>query len=463
MAKPMDNKLLKRLALVVGAILVLANCNIILQSLGSYAYYKDFAYDYISAKAVLNRDDPYLNADLLTRRYLPESPVTTPDHSSSHTPLSILLVTPLAALLSYRQAAIAWCLVELGVLLLSACVFWRMVYARSGSPLWGLTTLTSFLFLGWGPVREELGNGQWTLILLFLLLACWLALRSGRFVAGGLALGAALSIKLCGGPILIYLAIEKKWRTVLAALFTMVIGNAAAALAIGWPAVMNYYLNVGASVSYHYRTAGHNFAIWTLGWRVFEGSLTQTSFGFSASPLFDHPQFAKPFSLVVWLTVLFVGLALAKQLKDQERSVGIMIYLTILLNPVTWTYHIPMAALPLWMTFSALKQLSFPRRETMLSIILFTIPSLPFSTIFAVQRSLGALDDSTPSGVRIPFSAGMLSLAPAAALLGLIAMLYWLTRLQERNNEARTTPPTHKSAHSLLSIFRSEPSTGYKK
>src|SRR5262249_38147649 len=150
---------------------------------------------YISAKACLNREDPYINAQTLTRRYLSESPITTPDHSSSHTPLSIVMVMPLAVAFTYRHAAIAWCLIEIAIVLFCAVVFWRVLYGRTGWELSKLAALTSLLFLGWGPVKDEIGNGQWTILLLALLLLCWLALRAERSILCGLALGAALAIK----------------------------------------------------------------------------------------------------------------------------------------------------------------------------------------------------------------------------------------------------------------------------
>src|SRR5262249_1392570 len=225
-----------------------------------------------------------------------------------------------------------------------------------------------------------------------------------------------------------------------------------------------YYLHIGSSVTYQYRTAGHNYAVWTLGWRIFEGSLNETAFGFSAPPLFNLPQLAKPISTILWCASLSAGLALAQRLPDRDKSFGILIYLTLLLNPVSWTYHIPMAIIPLWMTFAMLKERSFPRRETLVGVLLFTILSLPFSTILAIQQSLGRVDRSVYTGIRISFSVGMLSMLPAVALLGLGALLYHLTRFQDRCNEAQTTSPTNIPTRSPLSIFfQSKPSTPGRK
>jgi len=438
---------IKWIALAVGTLLAFTNLRTIRQSLDvPYAYFKDFTYDYISAKASLNGEDPYVDAQTLTRRHLAESPVTIPDHPSSHTPVSISLVAPLAAILTYRQAAIAWCLIELLLIACCAFLFWQENGERKGWRLWMPVAVTSFLFLGWGPVKDEIGNGQWTIVLLALLMVCQRALRTGRSALGGVALGAAMAVKLSGAPILIFLTMRKRWRAVGWATFTAALCNLLAAGFIGWPAMMQYYLRIGAEVTHIYRAAGHNYALWTLGWRVFEGSLAHSVIGFSAPPLFNAPQLARPASIAVCGLVLLVGLWLARQLDDREEAYGILIHLTLLLNPVSWTYHIPLTIIPLSMTYALLKRQSFPRKETIFCILLLTIISLPFSAILAMQQSFGAADSGVAAGVRISFPVGMLSLAPAASLAGLTVLLYHLTQRQDRSSGAQTAPPEHRPA-----------------
>ncbi|MFN0085659.1 MAG: glycosyltransferase 87 family protein [Blastocatellia bacterium] len=420
--------MLRWIGLLLGLLLAFANLRLIGQSLQApYTYYKDFSYDYISARAALAGEDPYLDARRLTRRHLPESPIDIEDHPSSHTPLSISLIVPLAAWLSYSKAAIAWCLLEIGAILGCALLFWRARLERRGRPMVAGALLATLLFLAWGPVKDDLGNGQWTMLLLLLLLAAWIFLRQGRERLGGLALGLALAVKLSGGPILLFLLLRRRWRAAATALLTALGGNLLAGLVIGWPALANYYLHIGSYVTDYYRMAGHNYSLWTTGWRVFEGSLRHAPFGFSAPALVSLPSLARPVSIAVCLAAAGIGLRAAYRRGERDEAFGLLIYLTLLLNPVSWTYHIPLTILPLWMTFDHLRRRSFPRRETMLAVILFTIVSLPFATILGIQQTFGVEDASVAAGVRISFGAGLLSLLPAAGLIGLGLLLCRLT------------------------------------
>ena len=426
---------LRRIGLLLGLLLAVANLRLIGQSLQApYTYSKDFSYDDISARAVLAGEDPYVDAQTLTRRHLAESPIDTPDHPSSHTPLSISLIVPLAALLPYSKAAIAWCLLEIGMILGSAILFRRTYLGRRGWAMLPGAMLTTLLFLAWGPVKDELGNGQWTMLLLLLLLAAWLFLREGRERLGGLALGLALAIKLSGAPILVFLLLRRQWRAAATAALTALGGNLLAGMVIGWPALLNYYLHIGSYVTQYYRMAGHNYSLWTTGWRLFEGSLRHAPFGFSAPALVSLPALARPASIAICLAAAGIGLRAAYRRRERDEAFGLLIYLTLLLNPVSWTYHIPLTILPLWMTFENLRRQAFPRRETMVAIILFTIVSLPFAAILGIQQAFGIEDATVAAGVRISFAVGLLSLLPAAGLIGLGLLLCRLTPPQDRHS-----------------------------
>ena len=433
---PRRSSALRWIGLLLGLFLAVSNLRLIGQSLQApYTYYKDFSYDYISARAVLAGDDPYADAQTLTRRHLAESPVDIPDHPSSHTPLSIVLVAPLAATLAYPEAAVVWCLLEAALILASALLVGRFHLARRGGALWLGALATTLLFFAWGPVKDELGNGQWTMLLLLLLLGAWLALRAGREGLGGLALGLALAVKLSGGPILLFLLLQRRWRAAGTALAAALGGNLLAGLAMGFPALLKYYLQIGSYVTHYYRMAGHNYSLWTTGWRLFEGSLRHAPFGFSAPPLASLPALARPTSIAICLLVAAVGLRAAWRRREQDASFGLLLYLTLLLNPVSWTYHIPLTILPLGLTFAELRARAFPRRETMLAVILFSVVSLPFAAILGLQGGFGTQDPGVAAGLRISFAVGLLSLLPALALGGLAALLCRLTPPRDRDTE----------------------------
>ena len=247
----------------------------------------------------------------------------------------------------------------------------------------------------------------------------------------------SLAIKLSGGPVLLFLLLQRRWRAVAAAVGTAAAGNLLAAMAMGWTALLTYYLKIGSYVTNYYRTAGHNYALWTTGFRVFEGSLRYTAFGFSAPPLLAAPALARPASMLCCLVALGIGLAeCARMLRAEKRdeAFGLALYLTVLLNPVAWTYHMPLTVLPLGLTFLHLQRRGFPRRETILGVLFFSIVSLPFASIVGLQERFGVSDPTVASGMRISFAVGMLSLLPAAGLIGLGALLARLSRLPDTDS-----------------------------
>src|SRR5262245_10385641 len=176
-------------------------------------YVKDFAQEYLMAKAILSGVNPYLPVPELARIWLPESDYHTIKHPSLHPPIAGLLCLPLG-LLSYRQASLIWLAFELICLTAAILLILRWL-SQPMKPLFVVTAL--FLALGFTPVMYELKYGQLNACMLVLLIGSWLTLRSGKEWTGGTLLGAVIALKWIAWPIILFLMLRRRWKSVIAA------------------------------------------------------------------------------------------------------------------------------------------------------------------------------------------------------------------------------------------------------
>ena len=123
---------------------------------------KDFGQEYILARAILDRVDPYKPVQQLAARYVTVAGNFVKGHPTPHPPTVGLLALPLG-LFSYPVAARVWFGFEL------MCLVAALVLLMRGAnvPLRLSTVpLVALALVGWPPMTLELGLGQ-------LMLRCW--------------------------------------------------------------------------------------------------------------------------------------------------------------------------------------------------------------------------------------------------------------------------------------------------
>ena len=128
---------------------------------------------------------------------------------------------------------------------------------------------------------------------------------------------------------------------------TIAIANVAAAMLIGFDRMAHYYLKIGSSVSEFHQAYYFNFSLWTIGWRIFDGTGSQVLGGVNAPPLFNAPAIAPFISIAISFAMLICGLAFAFQARCLDTSFGILICLMILVSPVAWDHYLIPALIPL--------------------------------------------------------------------------------------------------------------------
>lgn len=405
----------------IATVMGIANVRMWWQSFCSpYIYQKDFIQEFLISQSVLGGVDPYLSVQMLADRFMGPLPMLLMAHPTPHPPPVVLLCLPLGWI-SYEHAAIVWFFFELICLSVSIALLLRWL----GVKKWvSYASLSALLILVWPPITSELVIGQLTALLLVLLVGAWQALRSGNDIQGGILIGSAIAVKFFPWPIIIFLMLRKNWRAVSAAVTTVAVANIAASTLIGFDRTAQYYLKTGLSVSQIYHASIGNFSLWTIGWRMFDGTSLHDWIGTGATapPLFSAPAIAPYISIVIPFAMLISGCIFAFQARNLDTSFGIMICLMILVSPIAWTYFLLLALIPFGIVVRNLYSLDWPRNETNIAICI----GITF-IITSPQVWKPLLNGNRIAEGLVP-TVSLLSLLPAMGLLGLL----WILRRQDR-------------------------------
>ena len=382
---------------------------------GLEIYKKDFIQEYLMGKAILSGVSPYLSVVELAARWLPEAGYDRLRHPTPHPPLVGLLGVPFA-LLEYRAATVVW----LGIELLCVGVSIALLARWWGRPL-GVrgTALILLGLLGWVPLVEGLWFGQLTTLLFLLLLLAWGALRREADGLGGALLGLIFAIKLAAWPMLLFLALRRRWRAAAAAGVVIALTHGLAAAVLGIEVVRDYYLEVGPQVAALYRGHDTNYSLTTLGTRLFEG------FGnnFRVAPLYASPALARLATLLVSGAALSAGMWAALRARSFDTAFGLLVGLGVLLSPIAWTHYLLVILLPAAILLRRMltEGASKRRWRALFAMMLaISIAGAGYSSLaqrFAVDGGPGELPVA-------PFVAGMATLFPLFGLLGVLALLW---------------------------------------
>ncbi|MFN0085440.1 MAG: glycosyltransferase family 87 protein [Blastocatellia bacterium] len=378
-------------------------------------YHKDFISPYLMARAILSGVNPYLPLNDLAAIFIPQANCDHFAHPTPHPPLVGLLGIPLG-LLSYERAAIVWFGLELAFVGISIALLARWWGGRLGM---GSFALLFLIAMGWVPLVEDLWLGQLTTLLFMLLLLSWQALREGREGLGGALLGAIFALKLTAWPLLLFFAIRLRWRAVFAAGGMILLIHGLAAAILGVDSIRDYYLHVGPRVAAIYRGHDTNYSAWTLGVRLFEG------FGnnFRVSPLLASPLLAKLATPLAPAALLLAGLWAAHRAKSFDTAFGLLVGVGILVSPIAWTHYLTVSPIPAAILLRRMLEAEAPKGRVYLMFGLIAALSIAGAGYSTFARQFGSPVDSGALPL-VPFAAGMLTMIPLAALIGMLVLLW---------------------------------------
>ena len=190
---------------------------------------------------------------------------------------------------------------------------------------------------------------------------------------------------------------------------------------MGIDRMTQYYLKVGQSVSQTFHSSIGNFSLWTIGWRMFDGTSLQHWGGSNAPPIFTAPGLALFISIAIPFSLLIFGFIFAFKARTIDTSFGILICVMILFSPTAWSYYLILTLIPLVIVFRNLSSLNWPRKETNIAIFI----GITFS--FSARQLMPLLTGNRiPDGLvpAVSFVVALLSLLPAVGLLGLLWLVW---------------------------------------
>lgn len=160
-------------------------------------------------------------------------------------PAFAVLISPLG-LLPYEAYVLIWYALSLTAAVVGLLLYFRLVTGRYW-PEDPCVLLPPVVLIA-GLVWEELHNGQQHLLILAMLaFAAWASWRKWLWcIPAGLAVGLAISIKAFPAPLVLFLALLRRWRVALwglagAAVWTLLVPGAVRGLERNWRETTEWY------------------------------------------------------------------------------------------------------------------------------------------------------------------------------------------------------------------------------
>jgi hypothetical protein len=327
----------------------------------------DFSSYYAAALAL--RGDPHANiysAAVMAHAAAAGHVQVQPPLPYTYPPLFAILLTPLT-LLPFRVAARVWMVVNAGLwvgctLLLAAEV--RRILARALAPalptlpattdatpaaagwrallepVWLVSlAISALVCLSFAPAQQTLLTGQVDLLVLLPLALVPRLLRHGRERWSGALIAGAAMLKFTPIVLLLYFALRRRWRALVASLAALV-ALAVASIAVVGPGVFLNSLTQALRTGTHDTALGHNEAL-------FASVLQQVR---ATAPAWEAPAHVVALALLAALAVA-TGLAIARAGRgadggsdDGGERGGLLAYCMalcglLLFAPTAWVHH----------------------------------------------------------------------------------------------------------------------------
>jgi hypothetical protein len=384
------------------------------------SYLKDFLAPYVMARAALTGTNPYLPLDELAKRFAGQLGWVVFPHPSPHPPPVAIIFMPLA-LFDYATAAEVW--LGLGLTFVGIAIYLIAREMGTRLPVWGVVAIVIGSLTG-APIYEDLIWGNLNSILLLLLVGAWINLRSKRSLVGGTLLGCALLLKPFPWPLALLLLLLRDWRAVLGSAVTVVVGYIASMLILGPALLMDYVVQILPDEDLIYRASSMNVSLWSVGWRVFDGTGLVLSgqvlqAQIVAPPAFHSPGMAPIVAAGVPILILLISCRLAMRMQSFDAAYALMICTSILVSPIAWDHYLVLTVIPIALVAGYLAKKDFPSRETNLAllggILLFiSMPMWDMLTFLVIGEAR-----STNLNGSVPFGAALLTFGPTVAVLSL--------------------------------------------
>jgi hypothetical protein len=284
--------------------------------------------------------------------------------------------------------------------------------------------LAVLLVAGWQPVLASVRDGQVSVLIGALIVVSWSALRSGRQVRGGIALGAATALKFYPALLLLPLLLGRHFTAARWMALTCAAAAAAASLVAG-PGAWLAYAQAAQSVMDGFSRSADNLSILArLGWFVPTTALGPVFLALAAAftgiTVLAHARADGRSAASAGAQTSPVG---GTRATFDDRQWAAFTSLAVLLSPVAWPHYVFALVQPL--TLLLMDAWRRPGRWALLAWMTgVLILSLPAGATWAIWR---------------------LSLSPiwlpAVVSPGLVILLSWWAVIRTRSRAAAQPEP----------------------
>ena len=332
-----------------------------------------------------------------------------------HPPAWLLLIAPFM-LLPISWGILAWDLVALMALGIAVVIVASELRVRLSLPVAAL----AFAFITfWPPLLSTLLDGQVSPVLLLLCVLAWRWARHGKTAHAGLALGLAAALRLFPALLVVYFALRRDWRAVLAAGAAFALPTLALLPVIGVSGYVDFLTREAPASTTDWIAHPHNTSLSGLAYHVLG----------SFSPLDGHA--SQPRTLGVVLGVALVGALLVVSymrrhlsLPQDEPTWLAYIPVALLVTPLMWSHYYVLLLLPLAVLAARLGWLGAPVTTPMARSPLLT--QLAAAGVVLIWLSYGLSFVWTPPatpGLLSGLVAALVEALPTCALLAVLAAL----------------------------------------
>jgi len=399
----------------------LARLRLILMLLATPTSYtnRDIVQEYLMAKAVISGINPYQPLNGLMQIFIGNYPYFP--HQAPYPPFVAIMFIP-SIWLSLKGIIITWFIIELVCLAAIACM---LTILWNGRLNWNLAIFIFFILLAWYPVMNDLYHGQLSILLTLLVFAGLLALHKERKVQTGIFIGISIAIKLITWPLIIYFLLKKDWRTVVVSSLTALGLNFVTLLIIGIKPFLDY-LKVTSQVVNFWRLVWDNTSLWSIGYRLFEGTKTTIVYNtLEAPPLIFMPKIAPLVSTILVVGFLLIGLVFALHSKDVDVDFAILACVIVAISPISWDHYFVMIIISLVVMLRNLARNSFPIWQTLIfSLIALLLFFFNDQIVNVVTLLNGGKDLLQAHGNQVTFGSSLLSCLPLLELIVLTFLLW---------------------------------------
>lgn len=232
-----------------------------------------------------------------------------------------VIVQPLTAL---RMSVAAEIWRALNVLSLSGCLWWLALHSDEK---WSVADIGAVLV--WAPFHHAFTLNQVTWIMWPLLIAAWWHWRNGRWTAGAVWFGVALSMKLFLGVFLIWLAMRRQWKPIVTTVSTASVAFLIGIAAYGAEAFRGW---IGALGAVSWTATWTNASIRGMLLRLFTKSAS------GAVPFANVPKLVDPVVLVLAI-LLVIGTCVICRNRSVDDSWPALMASALLASPLGWLYY----------------------------------------------------------------------------------------------------------------------------